>query len=375
MKNLLLIALVALPLNIFAANAIHHGPIGVMADHFHKKGEWMVSLRFANMEMKKNILNGNSISIEDILKQPNPFTKIPMMMKNSESMLAIHEVPSKISDHPHSTSMKIPANLSVIPKKMTMRMIMLGAMYAPSDKLTLMGMAMFNDKEMMLDTHQAMVARNYLGSFETSSSDLTKISFSALFNLHDIESSRWHAIFGLEKSLGENSEKGLVLTPMNIKTFITLPYGMQSSDKALRLITGITNVRLIGGFVIGNQLLVKKVIDEKDWNFGDELEYNIWLQGSFNDRASYSFRLNYNNQDSIDGFDKTIMAPVQTANPLNYGGEKINFGIGINVISNIFGGRYKDRFAFEIIKPIDQNTNGLQMKDDLTIYFGFQKSL
>ena len=375
MKNLLLIALFALPLNIFAANAIHHGPIGVMADHFHKKGEWMVSLRFANMEMKKNILNGNSISIEDILKQPNPFTKIPMMMKNSESMLAINEVPSKISDHPHSTSMKIPANLSVIPKKMTMRMIMLGAMYAPSDKLTLMGMAMFNDKEMMLDTHQAMVARNYLGSFETSSSDLTKISFSALFNLHDIESSRWHAIFGLEKSLGENSEKGLVLTPMNIKTFITLPYGMQSSDKALRLITGITNVRLIGGFVIGNQLLVKKVIDEKDWNFGDELEYNIWLQGSFNDRASYSFRLNYNNQDSIDGFDKTIMAPVQTANPLNYGGEIINFGIGINVISNIFGGRYKDRFAFEIIKPIDQNTNGLQMKDDLTIYFGFQKSL
>ena len=127
--------------------------------------------------------------------------------------------------------------------------------------------------------------------------------------------------------------------------------------------------------MIGNQLLVKKVIDEKDWNFGDELEYNIWLQGSFNDRASYSFRLNYNNQDSIDGFDKTIMAPVQTANPLNYGGEIINFGIGINVISNIFGGRYKDRFAFEIIKPIDQNTNGLQMKDDLTIYFGFQKSL
>ena len=69
------------------------------------------------------------------------------------------------------------------------------------------------------------------------------------------------------------------------------------------------------------------------------------------------------------------MAPVQTANPLNYGGEIINFGIGINMISSIFGGRYKDRFAFEIIKPIDQNTNGLQMKDDLTIYFGFQKSL
>ena len=161
----------------------------------------MVSLRFANMEMKKNILNGNSISTEDILKQPNPFSKIPMMMENSESMLAMNEASSKMSGHPHSTSMKMPMNLSVIPKKMTMRMIMLGAMYAPSDKITLMGMAMFNDKEMILDTHQGMMRREYLGSFETSSSDLSKISLSALINLHDVESSRWHAIFGLEKSL------------------------------------------------------------------------------------------------------------------------------------------------------------------------------
>ena len=356
LKKLLLITLVILPLNIYAANAIHHGPIGVIGDHFHKKGEWMVSLRLANMEMKKNILNGNSISAENILKQPNPFSKMPMMMKDSASM-------------------KMPTSLSVIPKKMTMRMIMLGAMYAPSDKITLMGMVMFNDKEMTLDTHQGMMARNYLGSFETSSSDLSKISLSLLFNLHKGDSSKWHSIFGLEKSVGDNSEKGLVLNPMNMKATITLPYGMQSGDKALRLITGLNNVRSIGNFILGNQLLVKKVIDEKDWNYGDEFEYNLWFQGSFNEKASYSFRLNYKDQDSIDGSDMAIMAPVQTANPLNYGGEVINFGIGINAIFDLFGGRHNDRFAFEIIKPIDQNKNGLQMKDDITIYIGFQKSL
>ena len=374
-KKLLLIILAILPLNIYAANAIHHAPIGVMGDHFHKKGEWMVSLRFANMQMKKNIFNGNSISTEDILKQPNPFSKMPMVMKNSESMSAMNDTPSKISDHPHTAPMKIPMNLSVIPKKMTMRMIMFGAMYAPSDKITLMGMAMFNDKEMILDTHKGMMARDYLGSFETSSSDLSKISLSALLNLHDAEDSKWHIIFGLEKSLGDNSKTGLVLTPMNMKKSITLPYGMQSSDKALRLSAGITNVKFIRDFILGNQLLIKKVVDEKDWNFGDEFEYNIWFQGSFNDKASYSFRLNYKDQDSIDGSDRTIMAPVQTANPLNYGGEVINFGIGINAIFDLFGGRHKDRFAFEIIKPIDQNKNGLQMKDDITIHIGFQKSL
>ena len=35
---------------------------------------------------------------------------------------------------------------------------------------------------------------------------------------------------------------------MNMKSSITLPYGMQSSDRALRLTTGITNVKSIKRF-------------------------------------------------------------------------------------------------------------------------------
>ena len=162
---------------------------------------------------------------------------------------------------------------------------------------------------------------------------------------------------------------------MNMISSITLPYGMQSSDSALRLIAGVTNVRSIKDFILGNQLLVKKVIDEKDWNYGDEFEYNIWFQGAFSKSASYSIRLNYKDQDSIDGRDKKIMAPVQTANPFNYGGDVLSIGLGLNTVLDLFGGKHKDRFSFEIIKPIDQNKNGLQMKNDLTIQIGFQKML
>ncbi len=373
--RLILLSILVLFSNNLSASAISHAPIGVMADHFHKKGEWMVSLRVTQMEMKKNILNGESISNDEILKQPNPYATMSMMMKNSESTSMMNGIPMKVKDHPHSSVMKMPMNLSVIPQKMTMKMIMFGAMYAPSDKVTLMGMAMFNDKEMALDTYQGMMQRKYLGSFETSSSDLSKVSFSTLYNLHDSDDSRWHLIFGLEKSIGENSEKGMVLTPMNMKSSITLPYGMQSSDSAFRLITGVTNVRSIKDFILGNQLLVKQVIDKKDWNYGDEFEYNIWLQGAFSQTASYSIRLNYKDQDSIDGRDKKIMAPVQTANPFNYGGDVLSLGLGLNKVLDLFGGKHKDRFSFEIIKPIDQNKNGLQMKNDLTIQIGFQKML
>ena len=77
------------------------------------------------------------------------------------------------------------------------------------------------------------------------------------------ESSRWHLIGGLEKSIGENTKKGMVLTPMNTNTSITLPYGMQPSDKALRLLTGVTNVTKINNFVLGNQVYLEKVLKKK----------------------------------------------------------------------------------------------------------------
>ena len=72
--------------------AIGHGPIGLMADHFHKKGEWMISIRVSNMEMKKNTLDGKNISDIEVLNQPNPSFKmssmndIPMMEMSSMKM-------------------------------------------------------------------------------------------------------------------------------------------------------------------------------------------------------------------------------------------------------------------------------------------------
>tara|TARA_B100001996_G_C18602075_1_gene570230 strand:- start:15 stop:1061 length:1047 start_codon:yes stop_codon:yes gene_type:complete len=328
----------------YANTSINHGPIGVMGDHFHEKGELMISLRVSNMEMKKNIFNGTTISDKEILNQPNPFSQLQK-------------------------------KLSVIPKKMTMKMIMLGAMYAPSDKITLMTMAMFEDKEMTLGTHSMMMNRKFLGSFETSSSDISKISLSALYKLKENNKSRWHLTLGLEKSVAQDTKKGKVLTPMNMESSMILPYGMQNGDKSWRIIAGLTNVIKLNNYIIGNQFISNSVIDGKEWYFGNKWQYNLWFQGLFNDKASYSIRLNYNEEDNINGRNASIMAPVQTANPVNYGGEILNLGLGFNFITNIFGGNKFDRFGIEFIQPLDQEKNGLQMKDKFKIMIGFQKSL
>ena len=49
------------------ANSQSHAPIGVMADHMHKSGEWMFSYRYMYMEMEGNRDGTNSISPDEII--------------------------------------------------------------------------------------------------------------------------------------------------------------------------------------------------------------------------------------------------------------------------------------------------------------------
>jgi hypothetical protein len=87
-----------------------HAPIGVMGDHIHEKGEWMLSFRTMTMSMQGNLQGTSSLSPEEIVQtQANGFAGMPMQ----------------------------PANLRVVPVKMTMQMQMLGVMYAPTDRVTL----------------------------------------------------------------------------------------------------------------------------------------------------------------------------------------------------------------------------------------------
>ena len=185
----------------------HHSsaPVGTTGNMHHMG--WMVSVKQGLMNMNGNIMDGDSISNADILLMPNPMGSMP-------------------------------ANLSVIPEDMDMQMTMIDVMYAPSKDLTLMMMGTYVSKDMTLNTYAAMMDRNLLGQFSTSSSDLSELTFSALHKLQEMGNSKWHSEVTLQKSIGRNDETDQVLTPMGTEMNMILPYAMQSSDKATRLILG-----------------------------------------------------------------------------------------------------------------------------------------
>ena len=61
-----------------AVRADGHAPIGVMGDHLHKAGEWMLSYRFMRMDMAGNRDGTSDLSPEEIVTTvPNTFFGTP----------------------------------------------------------------------------------------------------------------------------------------------------------------------------------------------------------------------------------------------------------------------------------------------------------
>ena len=75
----------------------------------------------------------------------------------------------------------------------------------------------------------------------------------------------------------------------------------------------------------------------------------------------------------VDGRDPRIIGPVQTADPDNYGGERLSAALGLNFVgqSGVMRGH---RLAFEVGFPVHEDLNGPQMAQDYHITFGYQKA-
>ena len=316
-------------------------PIGVVGNMHHMG--WMLGIKQGHMYMSGNSLDGNSISNSEILQIPNEISSMP-------------------------------ANLSVIPKNMDMQMTMVEAMYAPTQDITYMVMCTYLSKDMALKSYSAMMDRDLIGQFNTSSSDLSDITLSAFFVLSETGDSKWHGEVSYQKSIGKNNDKDQVLTPMGTYMNMILPYAMQSSDKATRLTLGLTNSKKIKEKTTwSNQARFKKVIHEKGWAFGDQIELNSWLQYQYLPNLSISTRLKLTNQGEVSGANAMITAPVQTANPENYGGSELHVGFGANYNLDLFANG-NDMLGVEVLFPVIQEKYNLQMDTKYQIVVGYKKS-
>lgn len=319
-----------------------HAPIGVMGDHLHKQGEWMISYRQMQMHMENNLSGSDSISPDEIVTQiTNPNAP--------------------------------PPTVRVAPQEMTTDMRMLGLMYAPSDTITLMLMLNYLQKEMDHTTYAGMMGTTPLGEFTASSSGLGDTKVSLLWGLLNRDGHKVHLNLGVSLPTGSVDEEDEVLTPMNMRPVLRLPYAMQLGSGTYDLEPGITYTGRSGGVGWGTQFISTLRLSEndEDYTLGNKHQLSGWGSYRVADWASISLRLTYVNEDSIDGADAAVVAPVTTANPDNYGGDRLDFGIGINLVGQQ-GGIRGHRLALEYQSTIDQDVNGVQMEMQSMLTVGYQ---
>ena len=305
-----------------AARPDGHAPISVMGDHMHHKRQVMFSYKYMPMWMKGNLSENDDVSNVTIFE-----------------------------------------NYMAAPVKMEMEMHMLGAMYAPSDNITLITMVHYLSNSMDLKTKMGM-------EFSTQSKGFGDISIAALFNLLRLPRQSVHAMLGISIPTGNIDQRDD--TPMMPNA--QLAYSMQLGSGTWDPILGITYLWQSNRFSWGSQLKQTFRVGENNetYQLADHFCTVGWAAIKLNENFSFSGSLRYTKLSSINGSGKDMNpAMMPLFNNLNSGRSLTDAGIGVNFY--IPEGSLKNlRFATEVLLPITQRVNGIQMKNTSLATFGIQ---
>ena len=327
------------------SNAIE--PQSLMGTHMHEKGEWMIGYKYNFMRMSDMRDGTDDLSEADVIALANPNAP--------------------------------PANFRVVPTDMNMQMHMFSAMYGVTDWLTVMGMAMYMKNDMSHVTYN--MGGSKIGTFETKSGGLGDFKISGLMRLYEDTyegaGHKLHLNLGVSLPTGDLTQEDEVLTPMGTRVTLRLPYAMQLGSGTYDVLPGITYTGHKNNWGWGMQYSGEmRLQDENDegYSLGDKHSLHSWAGYGLDNGFNFGTRLSYSHQDDINGRDSSIAAPVPTADPDNYGGERINLGLfaGFTPKNPEFKGQV---FGIEGDIPLYQDLNGPQMKQDYSLSlrwsFGF----
>lgn len=310
-----------------------HAPIGVMGDHLHHKGGVMVSIRYMHMNMEGNKSGTSSIANATIYN-----------------------------------------SYMVAPQKMNMNMYMLGVMYAPSNKLTLMLMQHYIKNDMDLTAMMMMNGNTVFVDFSTASSGFGDLRAGGLYSLYNKHTTSLHLNGTINIPVGSIEQKDDTPMMQDAK----LPYAMQLGSGTFDIILGATFKGNYEKTSWGVQPLFTFRTGENNqgYRFGNLHQINLWGAYMLTDWLSTSVRFLGTTQGKISGSDPALNPMmVTTADTNNYGGERLNSYLGLNIAFDESSTLKDFRIGVEAGLPMYENYKGIQMDEEITVNFGLKYTL
>jgi hypothetical protein len=335
--------------------ADQHAPAGVMFDHMHKQGEFMVGVRFAYTSAGGDMLNGTKTATDGEIVEKGC----------------------------------VPHGCSMTPRSMAMNMWMLDVMYAPTNWLTLMVMPMWMSHDMtMRPLRGASMHTDHEHEEGMEGMDDTDMAEEMAHGTHDHAGLHSHGTSGFgDTTLGplvrifdtgnHEMHTGLMfIAPtgdVDIKnsdgTFTH--YGMQPGSGTWDFNPSLTYRGRADRITWGAQALGIVRMEQENasgYRLGDVFQATGWGSYLFANWISASVRGLYTQQGEVQGHYNA--AHNHSSPPdlqYNYGGRFWDIGFGINTV--VPSGALRGlRLSAEWLQPVYDDPNGYQLEREGTLW-------
>jgi hypothetical protein len=323
-----------------------HAPAGVMFDHMHDAGEFMVGYRYAREEAGPGTRRGSHNATD---------AEIATGCGNSACSMAVAD--------------------------MRMDMHMLDLMWAPTDRFTLMVMPMWMSHEMDMRALDLPPSESedeegehdghggHAGPHSHGTEGWGDTVFGALVRVAETPNGAAHLGLMVSAPTGAVDE-------MNADGTFT-HYHMQLGSGTWDLVPSLTATGRAGRWSWGGQASgVVRLEDENDsgYRLGDAFEITGWGAVELTDWVSASLRLEHRKQGQIEGH---YNGPHNHSSPVdvqpNYGGEFADVGLGLNLLVPR-GPLAGHRLAVEWLEPVKDQPNGFQAEREGALQVGWSKA-
>lgn len=296
--------------------ASEFAPLGVLLDRTHEKGDWTFLYRFTQITRKGLREGDQSISQQQVA------ARYP-------------EVPVSFTGQTH----------------------IIGAMYAPIDRLTVGLLLPIEQKNLQV------LEGGTLQESETFGIGDAKVVFLIPFIQNGLQKTQFN--FGFSFPTGS-------IRQTDAATGLRQPYILQLGSGSWDAVWGITYTGVYRNLSWGGQFegLYRIADNSIGYRLGTVYQASAWMAGGLGRWLSLSGRFSWTKRGNLSGFDPELDPSISPLNdPFMQGSTQLEAGPGLNILLPILGGQ---RLSIEAMFPFYQSLDGVQLGYDYTISAGWQ---
>ena len=305
-----------------------HAPIGLMGSHGHKSSEMMFSYRFMAMDMRGLQSGTTAIETSTVLR-----------------------------------------DFMMVPTRMVMQMHMLGGMFAPHEKITLMVMTSYQQRQMEMEgahQHGHGSHAHPVGLHEMSSTGIGDAKLEGLLTFR-----KGHHLTLLGNA-GVSFPTGSITQTATDGTL--LPYPMQIGSGSFEVHPGVTLLGFHGNYSYGSQLrgAFPLYSNANTYRHGNKLLGTVWGALRISDWISIGGRFVFSHERAIIGIYPDFAPGRSPSHRPNFrGGTTVALAFSSDLMVPQ-GSLTGQRIAVEWIQPVYQKLRGIQLKETSRLILGWQ---